>query len=412
VQNSRSLLKLKRLLLFTYYYPPQPEAGSLRPAYLTRYLEEYDWATTVITPKVAGGNVGSRVQLASSRKNLRRHLTAMTPQFAKRALRNALYFPDIAIYWLAKALRDASQAVRRQRFDAVMSTALPGTMHIAGAIAHRRYVLPWLADYRDLWTPNPYREFGPIRRFTERRLEQFLLRDADTITMVSESFADPLRKLAPHSRLRVIPNALDPADWDSIADLRPTDFRFCYGGRLYGGRRSPEVLFAAIAALRTSGEPAGLNATLDFFGPEPGLVKPLIARYGLNSIVTLHGVVERSEMLRAERSSAVLVILLRPDASTASEYGSKIYEYSGAKRPVLAIGGSESVVKTLMETSGLGLFVSGVEDCKDAVRTLYGRFVRGDIEPHVEPSFKPFTARQLASRFAEVLNEMISGRSF
>jgi len=397
---------LKRLLLLTYYYPPKPAAGSLRPFYLSKYLIEHGWATTVVTPVVLNPNADPHAGSWSIRA--RQRLATLTPQFAKRAFHSFVCFPDDAIFWLPSALRQASQALKLERYDAVMSSAMPASMHIAGAFVRRRHGLPWLADYRDLWTSNPYQELGPIRRALEHRLEARLLREATAITAVSDAFVRPMQTLAPNLPVYTIPNAVDLADWQGIANPYPTEFRLTYGGQLYDGRRSPETLFAALASLRRRGEAAGNLAKVDFYGADLRMIPPMAERYGLSSIVTLHGLVDRNEMLRAQRDSAVLLVLLRSDKATAGEYGSKIFEYIGAKRHVLAIGGAESVVKSLINASALGFFASDVEHCQSAIRELYARYSSGHVEPVLESTFQPFTAPQLASRFAEVLNVMVA----
>lgn len=397
---------MKRLLLLTYYYPPKPAAGSLRPFYLSKYLIEHGWATTVVTPAIVNPNAGPHAGSWTIRT--RQRLATLTPQFAKRAFHSFVCFPDDAIFWLPSALRETSQALKHEHHDAVMSSAMPASMHIAGALVRRRHGLPWLADYRDMWTTNPYRELGPIRRGLEHRLEARLLREAAAITTVSDAFVRPMQTLAPSLPVYTIPNAVDLTDWYGIANPYPTEFRLTYGGQLYDGRRSPETLFAALASLRRQGEAAGISAKVDFYGADLRMIPPLAERYGLSSIVTLHSLVDRDEMLRAQRDSAVLLVLLRSDKATAGEYGSKIFEYIGAKRHVLAIGGAESVVKNFIDSSALGLFASDVEQCQSAIRELYARYSSGRIEPVLEETFQPFTAQQLASRFAEVLNAMFA----
>ena len=43
---------MKRVLLITYYYPPRPGIGSLRPCGLAKYLPEFGWEAVVLTPRL------------------------------------------------------------------------------------------------------------------------------------------------------------------------------------------------------------------------------------------------------------------------------------------------------------------------------------------------------------------------
>src|SRR5438477_126710 len=81
----------------------------------------------------------------------------------------------------------------------------------------------------------------------------------------------------------------------------PTEFRICYAGKLYPKLRTPDIVFAAVAELRRSGDPAGLAARFDFYGEDPNLVAQAAARYGLADAVTIHGEVERIVALSAMR---------------------------------------------------------------------------------------------------------------
>ena len=43
---------MKRVLIVTYYFPPRPAVGSLRPLGLTKYLPEFGWEAVILTAKL------------------------------------------------------------------------------------------------------------------------------------------------------------------------------------------------------------------------------------------------------------------------------------------------------------------------------------------------------------------------
>jgi hypothetical protein len=90
--------------------------------------------------------------------------------------------------------------------------------------------------------------------------------------------------------------------------------------------------------------------------------------------------------------------------------GSKILEYVGARRPILALGSPENAVAPLMDRDGLGIYASSEEECTRALRTLYENFQAGKFESTLRPDWRPFTPRDLAERFAAVLDRITSGR--
>jgi glycosyltransferase involved in cell wall biosynthesis len=305
------------------------------------------------------------------------------------------------------ALRAGYALLQREQFDAILSTAHPPSVHVIGWMLAKKSGLPWIADYRDPWAGNAYVRHGFVRLFLERLLERGMLHRASAITTISEPIAAKLREFHRRRDVRVVPNAYDPADWDGVPDAVPQRFDLCFTGSMYDGKRSPDLLFEALAQLRSEGDPAASAARIHFYGPNSSNVQTSASRFGLNLQVRQHGMVPRSAALRAQRCAAALLIFLNMDNSTAGEMGSKYLEYMGARRPIIAIGPKDSVMREFIERSGTGWFASNVDECKQAIRHAHQSFACGMYELHREVSMVP-TARTLARRFAEILDEATS----
>lgn len=407
---------MPRLLLVTYHFPPEPAAGAQRPGYLAAYLPEFGWDVSVLTRplgaarEIAADIVTAPVLGASLEHSVRTafngHAAAPTASAPRRALRwakDALLFPDRTVGWVPPAIARGLAMSAESRFDAVVSTAMPASVHIVGATIARRRGLPWIADYRDLWTGNPYVARNPARARAERALERFLIRRAQALTTISPPLADSLALV--HGRhAEVIPNGYDPREWSPYATIRPRGFEFCYTGSMYDGRRSPRLLFEALAALRRVGDAAG-DARIHFFGPNTGEVRELASRYGIGSLIEEHGTVARADALAAQRRASNLLIFLSLDESTAHELGSKVFEYAGARRPIVAFGPRASVMREYLATHGLGWFASDLEEATAALRAAHRRFTAGDLEPELGRD-AVLEARDLARAFAKQLNTL------
>ena len=408
--------QMKQLLLVSTYFPPQPEAGALRPGYLAKYLPEFGWEATVVTRQYGVGQAQVNVSTGRDRKLLPT-LSSPSPRmkFLKRVplarksvafIRSIAYFPDESIGWLPEALNLALTAASKVRFHALLSTFGPPTVHIVGSVLQRKLALPWVADYRDPWSYSEYGGKGPVRRSLEYFLERRLLKRALVLTCVSEFVAKKLERTHPQTDIRIIPNASDLSEWVDVPDGKPASFTFCFAGRLYGGQRNPDMLFAAVQDMRRRGDAAGQAIRFEFYGPDPNVALDSARRYDLTDIVRTFNTVPRESILAAERKSAVLLALLKMDARTASETGSKLLEFVGARRPVLAVGPDKSLVRGFMDSSGLGYFAGTHEECKWAIRQLFQRFSDGLFDVELKSNWKPFTSRDLAREFSEVLNEI------
>jgi hypothetical protein len=411
--------RMKRLLLVAQVFPPAPSPGALRPGYLARYLAQFGWNVTTLTETAEEPpfparviHTGSQSPALGDRIRTRIAAHAADPyspvRVMLRELKEMLLFPDATAQWMAPAIRAGSKLLSTEHYDAILSTAHPPSVHVVAWILARKYGLPWIADYRDPWAGNAYLRRGPLRSMLERLLERGMLHRAKAITTISQPIADQIGSFHRRRDVHVIPNAYDPSDWDAIPDTIPRRFDLCYTGSMYDGKRSPELLFAALAQLRAAGDPAGQAARVHFYGQNSDNVAGSALRCGVNLIVRQHGKVPRSTAMRAQRSAAALLIFLNMDPATAHEMGSKYLEYLGARRPIIAFGPPGSVMRPFIDKHGLGWYASNVTEAEHAIRSAYARFETGRIDVAFNAREIP-SARQLAATFAGVL-DAVCGR--
>src|SRR5579872_3497020 len=400
---------MKRVLLIAYAFPPEPLPGSQRPGYLARYLPRFGWQATVLTPARVD-RPPFEVEIAhtgSAHAALERVGNALPAGGALRAtlrtIKDALIFPDPLAGWIPPAISTGLRVLRSSRYDAVFSTALPTSAHVIGATLSRIAGVPWLADYRDLWSGNPYMPWGPIKRRLESAAERYIMRRAAQLTTVSDVLAQQLRSL--HDKpVTVIGNAYDEAEWAGVPEITPTAFDLVYAGTLYGGKRSPDLLFRALSRLKERGHPAA-SARIHFYGDDNTAALDRARTFGLESQVHVHGVVPRAEALRMQRASAAVLIFLSMDPSTVNEQGSKYLEYLGARRPMLVFGPKGSVMRETLDALNAGFFVCDVVDAERALCSLYQQFTRGEYAIAADLQAVQ-TSEQLASRFATCLDEI------
>src|SRR5579862_4546368 len=239
---------MRRLLLVTYHFPPEPVAGALRPGFLAKYLPEFGWEVTVVTRPLGEANLPCTIVRAPAPFAVNGHRSGRSSP-VRRLLgqaRDALLFPDRTATWLPTAIGQGLAVTGSERFDAVLSTAMPPTVHLVGAALARVRGLPWIADYRDPWTGNFYLQHGTLRTALDMRFERLLMRSAAALTTISQPIADHLEGL--HGRpARVIPNGFDPDQWRDLAGIVPRGFELCYTGTMYDGKRCPALLLQALA---------------------------------------------------------------------------------------------------------------------------------------------------------------------
>jgi glycosyltransferase involved in cell wall biosynthesis len=416
----------RRLLLVAYYFPPQPKGGAHRLGHIAKHLPEFGWDVTVVTPapdQKKASLKNDRARLSTSFYGLMRELLRQTPplkraasylvEFLKlsRTLRN---FPDSTVWWVRPALAQIRTLLKHESFDAILTTHSPCSGHLIGAQVALRHGIPWLADYQDLWTYNGSSTKSPMRKSIEKRVERRALVHASAITCCKESFVGRLRELQLSRNRRepqLIPFAVDLDLWKTIPDVPPHNFCISFFGNMYPKHITPDLLFGALAKLLRAGNPAALAAQFHYYGHSGDIVRATASKYNIQQCVFVHGVVSRLSALEAQRASALLVSIVNPDSDAPNPrvwFPSKLFEYAGANRRILAIAPQGSIQQQFIQESGLGYFACDEEHCADAIIRAHTAYTaeRSSITPN--PTWQFSTPREIAQKFAAILNSIVT----
>ena len=392
-----------RILFVTHFFPPYNSIGAVRAGKTAKYLRQAGHEVRVLTtadqPLQASLpldipeadviytpwlNVNRPVELAlggRGRVAARGYTTGSgTPPLIKRLglfYKHLTNLPDGQIGWYPYAVAAGRRLVRDWRPDVIYASAMPVTsLLVAQAIASKSGI-PWVAELRDLWLDNPYLDLPAWRRRIERRLEEKVMRSARGLVTISDPLAETLRTRFPVP-VEVVTNGFDPEDYPVGA--RPADdgvVRIVYTGMIYEGRRDPSPLFQAVADL---GE-AARQVRIAFYGRYLGVVEPLAERYGIRDRVELHDPIPHREALRIQAEADVLLLLLWNDPKEKGSFTGKLFEYLGARRPILAIGPTDNVASALIVERGAGVVETRPELLVEHLRAWIGLKQAGQIIP-------------------------------
>lgn len=424
----------KRVLIITYSFPPRPSVASLRLKGLAKYLPEFGWEPVILTANLPGepdkcfritqtpypGDVSAllkkrfklqpekglqeQVGIPLSMRGSKRSISGRLVQFIK----GFIVYPDEQKLWLPFAIKAGRELLQKERYNALISSSGPVTTHMIASALRREMKIPWIADFRDLWTQNHCYPYTKLRKVFEKRLELKTLRDADALVSVSEPLADKLASLHKGKQVFAVPNGFDPDDIGSAPLTKK--FTITYTGQLYHGKRDPELLLRGIYEMIKEGEMEENNIGIRFYGPFEYWLDQEIKRYHLEGVVKQNGIVSREIALEKQRESQLLLLLNWDDPDEKGVYTGKIFEYLAARRPILAIGGPEGVVSQLLRETGAGVHIKNMDDLKQFLRSCYkeyqatGQVVYCGIEERVAK----YSHRDMARKFAEILNNLLA----
>lgn len=408
------MIAVRRLLFLAYHFPPLAGMASVRSLRFARWLPAFGWQPCVLTPalgdypldaslayegwvertpslelsRTARGLVGSPVASQDSRGGWRVPL--------RNLARRWIYWPDAHAGWQPFALARGRELLQARRFDAVFSTAFPMTTHrVAGRLA-REFHLPWVADFRDLWSE--WSSERGLRLALDRRLEAGFLRQATAITTVSPTYLQHLLQRGA-TRGAVLTNSFD--DPPAERAETPPDFDAAYLGTYYPDKQGHLLeLLAALAKVRP-------GARVLFIGTARLPLTVQMERCGLDlegAFLPAQGHAASVAFLQRAR---LLLLAGPPSAEGVQHRGNvagKVFEYLGSGRPVLASADPGSdLVGLLASLSRAAVVTPG--DAEAASRAA-GRLLA--LPPGEDDvSLDSFRARNVTERLARLLDDVV-----
>jgi glycosyltransferase involved in cell wall biosynthesis len=211
--------------------------------------------------------------------------------------------------------------------------------------------------------------------------------------------------------VETITNGYDAADFASIACKRADDglFRLTYTGAFSGSSqgRSAEALFVAVRSLLV--EDSGTPLRLEIVGPTTEQERDLAQAHGISSIVTFMAPVPRREAYQHQVDADALLLVTAPGVRSVAT--SKLYDYIGAGRPILALAKGNAAAETVKQFD-LGLAVAPDDPgaIADALRELIRRHNSGHSWRGFIEARRHFERRSLTARLAKLFDEILEAR--
>ena len=376
------LLGPMKIVFIAYHFPPDPAVGALRAAHVVNALQAAGHDVTVITARLPGERSGRRdaapgldVRALRSLPTLRdlygwvkrrfgRGRTAQVgtnPQVQstdwpdrvpgwKRHLSSLLWLLDDRTGFILPALLAVLREIRRG-VDLIYTTAPPFSAHVVGLTLRRLGGPRWAAEFRDPWTDEPGKP-AHIRSWwsdaADRWLERQSLRSADHVIAVTDSTCELLVAKANGADLArkaiVVRNGIERLSNGGPRSPRAGPFRIVHVGTFYEWR-DPRPFLAGLAAviLQCGLRPDDLQVDLIgdcrwFHGVS---IEQAAADAGLRDVVRFRDWAPREVALQAVTSADLLLLLAQNQPAAVPN---KLYEYLGARIPILAFtdAGGES----------------------------------------------------------------------
>jgi len=372
---------MKRVLIITYYWPPNGGAGVYRWLKLSKLLPEHGWQPVIYTPEnpeVVADDPGLLRDVRSDIEVIKRPITepfTLYKRFTGRNVkekvqvgflnekkqggwkedfalwvRSNFFIPDARVWWVRPSVKFLKDYLRKNPVDAIISTGPPHSMHLIALALKRELGVKWIADFRDPWT---FIDFYTQLKLTgwadakHKRLEREVLREADLVTSVSWHWAADSESLgAPN--VEVITNGYDPDDLPSPPEPVDDAFSLVHIGSLSPTRNAPE-LWKALKMLCDEDPTFAAKFKLRFVGPVDHTIAESVEQAGLGAHLERTGRVTHEEAMRQMQRARVLLLLVNDTPNLMGILPGKLFEYISTGRPILGVGPTQGDVAKVLD---------------------------------------------------------------
>jgi hypothetical protein len=260
--------------------------------------------------------------------------------------RSFLHVPDEMAGWIPFAVQAGKKLLSSWKPDLIYCSGMPFSGFIISRRLSQIYQIPWVAEYRDLWSQNSSYDYLPWRRKLDRLIEMPTVRSANALVAVTPTLAEKLGRLFSQP-IEVIYNGFDPQDYSGLAGVEQRQdnlLKIVYTGTIYRGYQDIRPLFQALSMLGDQKKDIEVIVYSRYFND---LVQ-MALQIGVSGCLKTPGVIPYRDCLQSQRQADILLYLGWNDPIEKGVFAGKLFEYLGARRPILVVGPGKDLPSDLI----------------------------------------------------------------
>jgi len=365
---------MKKVLVITYYWPPSGGAGVQRWVKFIKYFKDQninpfiisvdpDFASYPLIDNSLKNDIPDNTNVYLTKTNepysfYKKINNNQTPyagfanegrpnffQKIARFIRGNFFIPDSRKGWNNFAYKKAVEILEKENIDTVITTSPPHSTQLIGLKLKETQNIKWIADLRDPWTDIYYYKSMLHTKWAKQKdlnYEKRVIEKSDKVVVVSDSIKQLLlnkSNLVKESKIHIIPNGFDDDDFLVSSKNNNSKFLLSYVGTITKDYPLDSIKKAI----------SNLNINLEFTGKADEPTKLL-----LNEVASFNNHVKHKESINLLLASDMLLLVIPKISNNKGILTGKLFEYLGARKPILCIGPTDGDAAKIIEECKAG----------------------------------------------------------
>jgi glycosyltransferase involved in cell wall biosynthesis len=435
---------LKRVLIILYYWPPSGGAGVHRWLKFVKYLRNFGWEPIVYVPsnpdypiidsnrldeipsdieiikrpiwepfslyrKFTGKKKDSKMDFGHL-VNVKTYIQKGWKERLAIWIRGNFFIPDSRLFWVNPSVRFLSDYYNKNKFQAVISSGPPHSLHLIALKLKLKFNVPWMADFRDPWSE--YFSALMLTKWAVNKhttLEKRILQTVDKVVVIGRNMQmQNFENAGVHSD--IVMNGFDIDDYQRFEKplVKKEKFTLLYAGTL-SQRRNNSLFWKVIKSLIDANELFASKLNIQLVGKVDSSVSEDIKKYNLESFIDIVDFIPFEEVVKRQMEATVLLLFVDNFEGAKWVLTGKFFEYLASNRPILALGplGGDLSAEITNTSSGLLADYNDEESMEKAISIFFNQYLDQSIFSFQNKNIEKYSRLGLTQKIASLLDEMI-----
>ncbi len=425
---------MKNVLFIVYYFPPMGGSGVQRPLKFAKYLKEFGWNPIILCPEPGVYQFFDHsLEQELENLDLEIHRVKANTPFHKfggvkkqtglvtgvlskvlRLISRKIYFPDNKKAWIEPAVQKGKELIYDKKIDLIFSTAPPFSNHIIAQHLNELTDIPYVLDYRDLFTGNHFEEneYGS-RKLKKKVAESEWLRHSSGVVALDRFAGNKIQEVLSSESLNmeIISHGFDQEDFDShrnaSLDYKKGKINWLYSGLFYEANQ-PDIFLNGLKELFTKTPELREKTHLHFQGGLDSRIKKLISDLGFEDIISNYGYlshdISAANLLKAD----ILWMVSNFSENLKQIKSGKLFEYIGTKKPILGLVHPGEASKLLdVYKAGFHAAPDNIYDVTNTLEEVYELWAKAKIPEASKKFAEMYERKSLTNKLSLFFDKVV-----